>query len=636
VYAEDIRQVANRDPGTIYRSRTDRWVGIRYRNTASLDPVLSSPESLAEMLTISDDNPYQRLPEFALSKIGAYRDVYLSGDKASQLQALDGIDPSFVLTVATLERHELLSCTREQAIFYGVQHGLDLRSLTESNHWENIKEYIFCKLSIAPPQPVQQPRPSKGIIGTNGTNTLSVRNAEYVEAYQGYQPRIKSSKLGIELTKIAIHRPSVDVKTYLTLKQIANLRRYIQHDLKDDLSEDAILFLATRGYLLPEHIPDEQDLKRRRYINGCSESTCNLLKQLYNIKDVARDKVVKRLLRIDPHPIEEFILHLDVSGELEVASWLGIVVPPTSSRDYVRANILLYQELFQPREGRIECLSDWQIIERYQVYIDYTSRQHLIDGIKNLHTKERFFVSLDRKKCQNEETFYGTPTSNLDVPMVAYGTLDSYWCFEVEELKTTFGMTPGVFRSPDMVKEYTRQEIEQLRRVIRYYDGFAELVSVIDNGLVDLSQLDNVELVLRNAVLKWSSTKFHTMLWDLFMAGMYMRRWLGPGTPYPTREEDTKTQICPEERTTPMLVKIKEQIAENPKLMKSIRIRNLRQGQYQTGTERLPQFLDLVMTDQKCIRMASTECIGTACYYLDKFYGEKIPNFDSTTLDNIM
>lgn len=623
MYREDIDLVINGNSDRIGK-RTLRWNGIRSRTHGEFrEPDHSLP---------SNNDVYDRLPSFALSKIAVYRDVYIPDNHASCFRTLDDVDPSFLDVISTIQQHEIPSVPREQAIFYGAHRGLDLRSLREQDHWENIKEYIFCKLSVAQPREQPIPRRSTGTISSN------VTKEQYVEAYQGKIPRIKSTHLGVELSRIASYPPSVDVETYLALKRIPDLEKYIQYPDASDLSEEAVLFFASRGYLIPELIPDQKELKRRRHLHGCSESTWNLVVELYNIRDInRREEAIRQLLRSDPHPIEEFIFHLDITGELEVASWIGMIVPPFSSADYVRSNILGYKGLFDNQNGNgdIETLTDYQILDRYQAYVDYNSRQEFIDNMRMLETSERFFVPFDRSNAQNEETFYGTPVSTLDVPMVAYGTSTKYWCFEIEELKTTFGMVHGVFRSPDLGKEYKRSEIEQLRRTIRNFPEFESLVCVIDNGLADLSRLNKEEKEFRDYIFANHRKSFYSFLNDLFMTGMYMRRWLGPGHPYPTREDQTKSNISPEERTTPMLVKIKEYIDANLKTARKIQVRNLRNGSYQTAIENLPEFIRLVMNDQKCIRMASSEFIGTTVYYMDKFYGEKIPNFDPATLDHI-
>lgn len=126
---------------------------------------------------------------------------------------------------------------------------------------------------------------------------------------------------------------------------------------------------------------------------------------------------------------------------------------------------------------------------------------------------------------------------------------------------------------------------------------------------------------------------YKDLLLKVFYAGMYMRRWRGPGHPYPHMVEETKGSFDPNPNVTLALNAVHEAAATLPKYY---RLPVIDYYDYRLYVyEWLGVLLDEIRAGDKCIRMASTLLIYTAAYYLEQAFGVKIPDFDIHRLERI-
>lgn len=173
-------------------------------------------------------------------------------------------------------------------------------------------------------------------------------------------------------------------------------------------------------------------------------------------------------------------------------------------------------------------------------------------------------------------------------------------------------------------------------------------------------------------------------LLEYFYLGMYMRRWKGPGNPYPYKKAETVAVEGEGEEgynkagvlalMTPHVAKVNDTLnsiksisKEAAKFLSDLRLVKHHEGEV---TQQLPnesgslknsigENLEytigkrILVVDEKgrpvlndkgkqkyevqnrCVRTSSPSFIGSGAYYLDLFYGEKVPDYDITKVESM-
>lgn len=402
--------------------------------------------------------------------------------------------------------------------------------------------------------------------------------------------------------------------------------------------------------------------------------------------------------RANPLPIEKFILAIESQSFETLSKAVGMHRPPSALdvEMYFYENILDYRNVAARLNVRLpsvdnkdtltsEFLSQFQDIELFNalgVYIYYESRDQLIDSLVDTVENDNFFVPTKRRP-RNEETTFLTPTDDTTVFMVAYGTLSNYVCYELDELNGAFRFSqenggPRSFkfdRPDDMKQPFTITQVRQLNVLLGIYPELTEtLRKKIAEGIddqVEKTQYDQDILRTFAAIPTKNQLTIHDYLIELFNAGMYMRRWKGPGMPYPVKQSDTSTNTNPDPTTVKSLQKMTEHLDQlTPTSRKFLtgheneeahrrRINRRHQGHgnirptqntwegglrsveftgktFRQSRTPIGWYINEVGDSEYCIRMASTVFIGTAFYYLRLLFHERIPDFDPEGVDQIM
>jgi len=120
---------------------------------------------------------------------------------------------------------------------------------------------------------------------------------------------------------------------------------------------------------------------------------------------------------------------------------------------------------------------------------------------------------------------------------------------------------------------------------------------------------------------------------------MYMRRWAGPGSPYPMSAKTTGSDIIPEDKISAELMNgtaIMEKMSNEEKnIFNLIHVCQYSNGSLQRSNDSLHKWWNDVVNEKQCIRIASAYFIGTAYHYLMIIYHELIPSFDISSLERI-
>ena len=288
----------------------------------------------------------------------------------------------------------------------------------------------------------------------------------------------------------------------------------------------------------------------------------------------------------------------------------------------------------------------------------------MIVNIFNLLTETGFFIvnQIIPDRAGNTRTTLLEEFNEIPTPYIVCGRLFEYMVYTVEELTMAFHMQDEEieFSRPDRPNQsFTTEEISTLNdilpRVVELNPSLGTVVTQLQDkivrGLITRSNRDrNTTTVNRH--LRESSRGVRDQVKEIFMnifyAGMYMRRWRGPGNPYPVTEAETMGRSDPQPQSILTLGHVSEGMdrlqamsgGQNIRdLIETLRVVNVEAGTRESGftfTERnLFNYIGIIAQGQSCIRMASVPLITSAYYYLLTFFQHVIPNVEPTRLVTI-
>jgi len=583
-----------------------------------------------EYIELPTTNPYMKLPMAVINAIIREREVEITGtriEKALQLFAYDTIMPDWLQSIQrqTIESSRALS-DRKTYVF-GALNGVDFER-TPDIQARDLHKYVSVSI----------------LLNTPG-HRLAGMLGDFINSLNRPMLEIFARNFGVQARHC--HFISVeDLKTILRTRNSAHLR------IKDlDDMANRYLMLSTHKY-------------------------SNLLSDLYDV-DGDNDAWIN-VSRSLPHPMENIIINLDVFPLGDIINSFGILVPLLQSDNqqrYVHDNIVAYNQfivgrtngivprhpiealIYMQRRQLVEYfnqLTDKEIFNTMGVYIPYRSRRSLIDAIVNSISQNRFMYPLLRTKTRsiNDTTLMATEIVDIDTFMVCYGTPLKYHTYEIIELLNAFhrsndGNAIG-FRRPENPKTYFNEEdingLLELLKCFHRTQEITDLIGRIEEGLIDAKEAITFDITARmqlDTFDKPNRELIREYLHSIFITGMYMRRWQGPGHPYPLASADTRTKKEPDIEVSDGLNRGKSLLDRMSKPARSFCFKLKicqygKGGSIEHGTEEFKGEWDNVWSGTQCIRMASTKFIGTAYHFLRALYKETIPGLKTDALDRIV
>jgi len=189
-------------------------------------------------------------------------------------------------------------------------------------------------------------------------------------------------------------------------------------------------------------------------------------------------------------------------------------------------------------------------------------------------------------------------------------------------------------------------DINDLKKLAGIYISSSEelptLITVIEEGLKAKIKTGEEE---RKIIVKFGTFPnkekqlIKEWLLKLFEAGMYMRRWKGPGNKYPHGVAETTVKIDPTLNVTQAYIRLEDVFGKMSKptqiFVKNLSIVLFRNQEFKLEKTKIGLMIDRVKAGKKCIRQASSRFVGTGNRYLTTFFGVTIPNFDPSKVANI-
>lgn len=400
-------------------------------------------------------------------------------------------------------------------------------------------------------------------------------------------------------------------------------------------------------------------LKRKQRIDKISISRRHDLYRLYRVSSTIQ------VLEKPVHPLEEYIFFFgrEIKSDKKcraAAEMLGMYVPEDvdSVYDYITWRLLAYANVLArpqvpPPLHDLVLTKRPLTIEDLDVYTDYElldffgARDTLRDYDRPTYIRVvlspeptfMVFSQLDTQRCTNTETTLLTQVTDLPPPYLVYGDYLSFRVLEIEELLQAFYRVGDEYvytKIGEVGKEYTMTEILALTRALREIQRqdrarvYGQYISELMGRLFVYGQ----EIRRAVRVLKSVQDKeaYIHYLWLVFYAGMYMRRWLGPGHPYPHEAKDTLINMDPTPNITMALNDIAD--ASGP-ITIDIPVLDRYDDRVHVTEYTLGPFLQNVREERFCIREAGTMLITTAAYFLENAFGVEVPGLELHRLARI-
>ena len=280
------------------------------------------------------------------------------------------------------------------------------------------------------------------------------------------------------------------------------------------------------------------------------------------------------------HPLERIIYYTTLENLDAMISHMKVMIPlHTADRyDYFLTTISQYRNVTlnedlsprapdlslslahlnaEQRLTQLEKLSDYDACLMCDAYIPFVNRNALLTSLSNMYQIPRFHAPLTRRSLTQRETISGTPLTDSNTFMIAYGTPHDRFIYELQDLIGAFyldSVSGGcAFRRPEIPQSsFTVSDIRGLIGLVKSYgvtQAFDQLLDTVERGLNYLQEKHKYDQELRHEVVRLSmadQTHFIDYLYTLFYLGMYMRRWLGPGHAYPLLERHSLIKMDPD------------------------------------------------------------------------------------------
>lgn len=475
------------------------------------------------------------------------------------------------------------------------------------------------------------------------------------------------------LTEISIYPINTTALFYLLLWNLkSNGMKYaldilgINIDIALLLNREQLIFTLSRGNIPPE-INIDTPLNRLRQVRSLPENVRDLIFRLYRSNDTPVGLASVASIN-PPHPLEEYILSIGRQPPKNIAASIGMIIPPDQDDlQYLLANILRYrhvvsrdplnipsvnlQNLNTITVQNLKYYTDQEIFDLTKAYVPYISRRNLLELIVNIANTPNFFLPYtepENRACINRETAVDLEdVKNPDLFIVSYGILAQYTCVDKADMMGSFQEIQSgnqrlfFFRNVTQPTRYHEiRQIEQLLILLRRFpEGNQDLIDVITRGLNTIRTMaeGDFDLIIQfNSLPESDRSLIQNYLETMFNAGMYMRQWGGPGTPYPLRENQTgrTNSSSPFANVTVQLNTMRD-------------LYNRMTPQAQQFINTLPAYdvsnrapysfvneFDRVYSGTQCIRLASSVFVGTS-YKYQRLLLNSAPNIDITQLERI-
>ena len=290
----------------------------------------------------------------------------------------------------------------------------------------------------------------------------------------------------------------------------------------------------------------------------------------------------------EPSILESFILQYNTNLIDQLSRSMGMKIPPNihNKEKYYFENLKYYEKVLRRDPTRLvpvpdlehvpvnnistllqiytdeELLDGYELTNRFQRSYFYTGRKNLIDKIAHDSSRTNNSWEFRKNNCLNsarDNIFELEPREDSGGdPMISYGTMKNYRCWNRDELEGVWIEQDGVFnfavpdwREGDPYKTFPTASIRELRVLLEGTRDptFSQLIRQIGEGIQAIANAGARIRSFRNRYQsltpKQQALVKEYLSW-MFLMSMYMRFWKGPGNSYPEvwREGGRGDELC--------------------------------------------------------------------------------------------
>lgn len=266
-------------------------------------------------------------------------------------------------------------------------------------------------------------------------------------------------------------------------------------------------------------------------------------------------------------------------------------------------------------------MKDTELLDKYGMLPRYSSRQELIELLRNIQYNKLYEI-------HDKEKYYGKETCiNMDI--IDSNTEDLYIIgSDISKLYTLDELIQSCendmkFGNYPICKELA----EDLLYFMKYHDE-DDMCDIIIKYLRD--SMDPIVSMRREVEKDILFKKFLTYIVEV---GLYARRWRGHGKPYPYKTIDTDYtgNSLYETRMNSLNVKIMNIV--NSTEFSWYRDNIVLHKAYGSMKKKFIPYYIAMIDGKECIRLMSEALIHTGCYYLHVIYGCKYQDNVGNILD---
>ncbi len=342
---------------------------------------------------------------------------------------------------------------------------------------------------------------------------------------------------------------------------------------------------------------------------------------------------------------------------------IEVAVPPNQNYSlYVRENILYYADLadnlpesakYMPLEFSrkfYEKLHDNVLVSILGGYPFFENRSSLVNNIISLLNVRGWFVLIDPRDSKilnsDKQTTYWSSIEDLrdkQETVLAYGNVEGYYFYELDELGNCIHLDDEteeklwIFSNPhggqfSLMSVYRLYELlTMLRDVSEKLKGLYYHVHTALEQSKSFSEEDKKLKFIYTGLSELEKREVLEFLEAVFYMGMYMRRWKGPGHPYPIKEKDTFDNDMTYEIKITECSEILKNLFNIKPLYSIFYI--IHRGKKETT---LKDMFNRVKQNGYCIRMASKRFVSTAVWYRLLLMKETWPDIDINEVESIV
>jgi hypothetical protein len=593
---KQIDNISNIIPSSLFEENLQESEEEKSEDESDEDVEELEEETSVKVLTVETSSIYLKLSEKVIDNIAKQRNLLLEGDfenKAKQLAEYDKVDPTWINSIEYPEY--IYDFSDEELLVYALLSDISIDKRLTST--DDIRCYIKSKYYI------------------------KIRDLD------GFQEFMYE-----ENNKYVLYILGNNIGIPEHLIKFIEFERLVEYIFTEDININY----------------EKLEVRKKRYDILASSKYKYLIKNLYNAD------TIKSILCQLSHPLEKIILDLDNYSDDQLINLLGMCVPNhINKRQYIIDNIVEYKDVItrttcnilsveklsrmkkQEVEKYLVKLTDDEIFTTFGFKIGYAKRIKLIQNIMINVDSFIYPLKINPKCCINKETIINlTPVTELK-EYVAYGTSKKYYVYDMYDLLGAF--TENFVHPENTNINFSTKDILSLKALV----SSEMLIKQIDNVLsLQEEKLEYDQDLMDIFCTLDDKDKIKTFLYSIFNIGMYMRKWKGPGYPYPIKEFETQNKYEPNDKVSMEISSNIHLLDEMNEISKNYCL-NLRvceytnEGYLKSNGNMFSDVYQGVIDGKECIRVSSTKFIGTSYHYIRLLFKESIPNFDVSSLDSI-